>query len=110
MAFKKTKNLIDHCLKIVDYDTQKPIPKEPKNLRHLNPNTSHFIFVDDGSQNEYSVEIDLRTAIETELKTKENIPLVLIVLEGGPNTLVTIRNALEKENPVILLYVIINQN
>ena len=59
----------------------------------LNPNHSHFIFVDDGSFGEYGVDVDFRSNLEEyirthpqifmksgdQTKTNENIPMVLLV-------------------------------
>lgn len=56
---------------------------------------------------EYGKEIDFRTQLESHLHNKENekIPTVLMVINGGKNTLKTILNALKEKIPVLLLKV-----
>nr|XP_019601291.1 PREDICTED: transient receptor potential cation channel subfamily M member 2 isoform X2 [Rhinolophus sinicus] len=64
-------------------------------LTCLDSNHSHFILVDDGTHGRYGVEIPLRTRLEKFVseQTKEGggvaikIPIVCVVLEGGPGTL-----------------------
>lgn len=70
----------------------------------MNANHSCFIFVDSGEA-KFGGEIDFRTKLEKQIKTRENIPLVLIVLEGGRGTLQTILGALETNSPVLLVSV-----
>ena len=77
----------------------------------LDPNHTHFIFVDDGSEGQYGKEIEFRSKLEDELRygkdlnqielnkdqnmeklnQKENIeikiPMVLIVVQGDSKTL-----------------------
>lgn len=72
----------------------------------MNRNHSHFIFVDSG-ESKYGGEIEFRTKLETRIKSEKGIPLVLIVLGGGKNTLETIVGALDNESPVILITVCI---
>eukprot|EP00079_Xenopus_tropicalis_P018608 XP_004920661.1 PREDICTED: transient receptor potential cation channel subfamily M member 2-like [Xenopus tropicalis] len=61
----------------------------------LDNNHTHFILVDNGTYGKYGVEIPLRTKLEKFIseQTMENagtaikIPIVCVVLEGGPGTL-----------------------
>ena len=94
----------------------------------LDPNHTHFILVDDGSQGNFGKEIEFRAHLEAELrrgKTSEfyakkrrdhkadhkeasknetdNIPMILIVVQGGPNTLLTVEESLKKNVPVLVL-------
>ena len=71
----------------------------------MNPNHTHFILVDDDSEGKFGVEIDFRTSLESEIRTRENVPMVLIVVNGGIGTLKTVAGALEQEIPVILIAV-----
>ena len=57
-----------------------PIGAQPKNC--LNSNHNSFIIVDNVEN-----EINLRTALEAQIKVELKIPMVLIVLEGGHGTL-----------------------
>lgn len=82
--------------------------------------------VDNGSYSEFGVEIAFRAELENEIrkgyrpehylirhremkdkeiKKPEPIPMILIVLQGGPNTLKTIHESISKKNPVLLIEV-----
>ncbi|XP_020835678.1 transient receptor potential cation channel subfamily M member 2 isoform X1 [Phascolarctos cinereus] len=81
------------------------------NLSCLDNNHSHFILVDDGTHGRYGVEILLRTKLEKFIseQTKEKggvaikIPIVCVVLEGGPGTLDTIFNAMTNGTPCVIV-------
>ncbi|XP_021112017.1 transient receptor potential cation channel subfamily M member 2 isoform X1 [Heterocephalus glaber] len=81
------------------------------NLTCLDCNHSHFILVDDGTHGQYGVEIPLRTQLEKFIseQTKERggvaikIPIVCVVLEGGPGTLHTIYNAITNGTPCVIV-------
>ncbi|MBZ3871426.1 Transient receptor potential cation channel subfamily M member 2 [Sciurus carolinensis] len=80
-------------------------------LTCLDSNHSHFILVDDGTHGQYGVEIPLRTKLEKFIseQTKERggvaikIPIVCVVLEGGPGTLHTIYNAITNGTPCVIV-------
>ncbi|XP_068837675.1 transient receptor potential cation channel subfamily M member 2 isoform X2 [Capricornis sumatraensis] len=80
-------------------------------LTCLDSNHSHFILVDDGTHGRYGVEIPLRTNLEKFIsqQTKERggvaikIPIVCVVLEGGPGTLNTIYNAITNGTPCVVV-------
>uniref|UniRef100_A0A8C4FHA6 Transient receptor potential cation channel subfamily M member 2 n=1 Tax=Catagonus wagneri TaxID=51154 RepID=A0A8C4FHA6_9CETA len=80
-------------------------------LTCLDSNHSHFILVDDGTHGRYGVEIPLRTKLEKFIseQTKERggvaikIPIVCVVLEGGPGTLQTIYNAIAHGTPCVIV-------
>ncbi|CAM9306625.1 unnamed protein product [Bubo scandiacus] len=71
----------------------------------------HFILVDDGTHGRYGVEIPLRTSLEKfiseQTKVKGGvaikIPIVCVVLEGGPGTLDTIYNAITNGTPCVIV-------
>ncbi len=92
----------------------------------LQPNHTHFILVDNSQLNVYGGEIDLRNKIEkavsnfdyesqnfknkrksfkanTNEKFKQKIPIVLIVVGGGPNTFEMCRSAVENGSPVLFI-------
>lgn len=99
----------------------------------LDPNHTHFVLVDDGSEGNFGKEIEFRAHLEAELRRgkppeyyekkrkglqksssssikedsqKENsIPMILIVVQGGPNTLLTVEESLKKNLPVLVLAV-----
>ena len=87
----------------------------------LDSNHTHFILVDDGSENQFGKEIEFRAKLEEEIRrgksleqyrnkneTLENrsqIPMILIVVNGGPNTLRTVIEYVKVKIPVLILEV-----
>ncbi|KAK3607584.1 hypothetical protein CHS0354_034632 [Potamilus streckersoni] len=89
--------------------------------RFLDPNHSHFILIDDGTEHEYKTELSIRAKLERKIsempikKGDDNVdqinlrsvvsgvPTVLLVLEGGPGTLETVENALKENTPVVIV-------
>ena len=95
----------------------------------LNPNHSHFILVDDGSEGRFGKEIEFRSKLEAELRkgkfilhykeihgqsknesfeesnqeSPEKVPMVLICVQGGFYSLETIVISIEKNIPVLIL-------
>ncbi|XP_033748450.1 transient receptor potential cation channel subfamily M member-like 2 [Pecten maximus] len=82
-----------------------------RNETFLNPNHTHFILVDDGSEHQFGKEITFRAEIENavaNLKTDTgkdavSVPVVLLVVEGGPNTIETVLNAVCKNTPTVVV-------
>ncbi|XP_027006707.2 transient receptor potential cation channel subfamily M member 2 [Tachysurus fulvidraco] len=80
-------------------------------LSCLDANHSHFLLVDDGTSGKYGAEIDLRGHLEKLISEQplENpeselkIPVVCVVLDGGPGTLNTIYNAMMNGTPCVVL-------
>ncbi|XP_061081599.1 transient receptor potential cation channel subfamily M member 2-like isoform X1 [Conger conger] len=80
-------------------------------LACLDFNHSHFLLVDDGTHGTYGVEIALRSKLEKlisqqPLGDKEcglKVPVVCVVLDGGPGTLNTIYNAMLNGTPCVIL-------
>ncbi|KXJ17084.1 Transient receptor potential cation channel trpm [Exaiptasia diaphana] len=73
----------------------------------LDNNHTHFILVDNGSQGQYGVEIPFRASLENAIskrkmssETKHGIPVVLLVLEGGPNTIRTVLESVTRSPAV----------
>lgn len=73
----------------------------------LEPNHSNFILVDNSQLNVYGGEIPFRARLESEISkgtSKENaIPIVLVVIEGGPNTAKTVLESLENRTPCVVI-------
>ncbi|KAG8546004.1 hypothetical protein GDO81_019918 [Engystomops pustulosus] len=77
----------------------------------LDNNHTHFILVDDGTNQKYGVEIPLRTRLERYISqqtmqkggTALKIPIVCVVLEGGPGTLDTIYNSMCNNTPCVIV-------
>ncbi|CAG09283.1 unnamed protein product, partial [Tetraodon nigroviridis] len=76
----------------------------------LDNNHTHFLLVDDGTQGHYGLEIELRTGLEKFISGKNlghkgsnvTIPVVCVVLDGGPGTLNTIYNAMINGTPCVV--------
>lgn len=91
----------------------------------LDPNHNHFILVDDGSIGQFGKEIDFRAKLETELRKgkdwkdskrrKESIlnepedefkvPMILIVVQGGRHTLLTVEKTIKQLIPILIIAV-----
>lgn len=69
--------------------------------------------MDDGKE-ALGAEIQFRTELERKIVERENIPIFLLVVEGGVNSLKTVSEALDKQStekiPVILVAVNITSN
>ncbi|XP_067459474.1 transient receptor potential cation channel subfamily M member 2-like isoform X1 [Thunnus thynnus] len=80
-------------------------------LSCLDNNHTHFLLVDDGTHGKYGVEIELRSHLEKYISRKHlgnkesgvTIPVVCVVLDGGPGTLDTIYNAMLNGTPCVIL-------
>ncbi|XP_078085377.1 transient receptor potential cation channel subfamily M member 2 [Mustelus asterias] len=80
-------------------------------LSCLDHNHTHFILVDDGTHGKYGVEITLRTQLEKYISKQRmgtedggiDIPIVCVVLEGGPGTLNTIHSAMSNGTPCVIV-------
>lgn len=111
----------------IDFNDQKKYESNNTDVL-LDPNHTHFIFVDDGSEGQFGKEIEFRAHLEAELRkgrslkyyenrravkkrymfsssngmqsdeddddeddnvSNESVPMILIVVQGGPNTLIT---------------------
>ena len=75
----------------------------------LDPNHTHFIFVDDGSINQFGKEQALRGEFESALckndvpEKRTKVPIVCIMVEGGPGTIDTVENALKNGTPCVVI-------
>ena len=78
----------------------------PKGLALLDRNHSHFILVKNLKNFEilkntgkapFGGEIDLRNKLEEELTNSNTIPTILIVLNGGKNTIKTVELSIAKK-------------
>lgn len=89
--------------------------QEPKRIKAnettLDPNHSHFLLVDNGTQHKFATEIPFRAKIEkaiSEMKTDTGqdavtVPVVCVVLEGGPGTLETVKSAIQNGTPSVIV-------
>ncbi|KAI8514536.1 Transient receptor putative cation channel sub M member 2 [Branchiostoma belcheri] len=87
----------------------------PPGRAALDPNHSHFILVDDGTNEQFGKEIKLRAELEkriSEHKTRAfsqapgssvSIPVVLLALQGGPGTLESVYHGVSNNTPVVIV-------
>uniref|UniRef100_A0A8C1MIE2 Transient receptor potential cation channel, subfamily M, member 2 n=1 Tax=Cyprinus carpio TaxID=7962 RepID=A0A8C1MIE2_CYPCA len=79
-------------------------------LSCLDINHTHFLLVDDGTR-DYGVEIELRARLEKHISQQSlgnrgsgvTIPVVCVVLDGGPGTLNTMYNVMLNHTPCVVL-------
>uniref|UniRef100_A0A0L8H5I7 Uncharacterized protein n=1 Tax=Octopus bimaculoides TaxID=37653 RepID=A0A0L8H5I7_OCTBM len=81
-----------------------------KRMSPLDPNHSHFILVDNGTQHTFGTEIEFRTHLEKTIASKNiretekiKIPAVVVMVEGGPGTLKTVFSSTSCHTPVIVV-------
>ncbi|ELU03473.1 hypothetical protein CAPTEDRAFT_215084 [Capitella teleta] len=80
----------------------------------LDPNHTHFILVDNGTETKFGVEIKFSVALqqyisenmETGVARNQsvNVPTVLLVLEGGENTLEMTVQSVKKFTPIVIIH------
>jgi len=90
----------------------------PASQVNLDPNHSHFLLADDGSEGEFGREIELRAELEDVLcggmadradasakgqPKMENASMVTLLVDGGPFSLETTLATLRKSRPVVVL-------
>jgi hypothetical protein len=91
------------------------VKRRPEKRCELEPNHTHFLLFDDGQAKADNVLL-LRAAIEncarqvntdvqTEGTTETQIPIIMVLVEGGPSSIRTICQALEINTPVVVVKV-----
>lgn len=80
----------------------------------MDTNHTHYILVDNGTFRKFGTEIEFRGVFEKVISkmmtggdqmSATNIPVVSIVVEGGPGTLDTVKAAIDNATPVVILEV-----
>ncbi|XP_033932545.1 transient receptor potential cation channel subfamily M member 7 isoform X2 [Pseudochaenichthys georgianus] len=76
-------------------------------LNVLNNLHSHFLLVDDGTVGRYGAEVQLRRDLEKHINLQriharigQGVPVVALILEGGPNVILTVLEYLQESPPV----------
>ena len=71
----------------------------------LNAGHTHFVLVE-GAQTgvkAWGSEIELRTSFEQIFAQQLHVPMVLLVVAGGPNTLLTVLNSIRRSSPIVII-------
>ncbi|XP_006835068.1 PREDICTED: transient receptor potential cation channel subfamily M member 6 [Chrysochloris asiatica] len=78
-------------------------------LTTLNSMHSHFILCDDGTVGKYGNEMKLRRNLEKYLslqkihsRTRQGVPVVGLVVEGGPNVILSVWETVKDNDPVVV--------
>lgn len=71
----------------------------------LNPHHTHFVLVDNGTvgSRAWGSEIHLRAEIVATISSTKNVPVVQLVVQGGPGTLATVEASCLEGSPVVIL-------
>ncbi|KAL0968918.1 hypothetical protein UPYG_G00273680 [Umbra pygmaea] len=76
-------------------------------LSVLNNSHSHFILADNGTTGKYGAEVKLRRQLEKHISLQkinsrlgQGVPLVCLIVEGGPNVISIVLESLREEPPV----------
>eukprot|EP00730_Choanoeca_flexa_P007583 TRINITY_DN12352_c1_g1_i1.p1 TRINITY_DN12352_c1_g1~~TRINITY_DN12352_c1_g1_i1.p1 ORF type:complete len:1459 (+),score=335.46 TRINITY_DN12352_c1_g1_i1:373-4377(+) len=78
------------------------IPIEHQQATSLDQNHNMFLLVDNGTAN-FGAEINFRARFEAAAREDFSCPVVTLVVQGGPNTLKTARDAIGMNNPVVVI-------
>ncbi|XP_078686292.1 transient receptor potential cation channel subfamily M member-like 2 [Branchiostoma floridae x Branchiostoma belcheri] len=93
------------------------VQDEMKEQWELNPDHTHFIVVDDGSNDNWTVEQDLRLQLQHHYRSPRQVynvlpgttsrkkanPVVCVLVQGGPASIQYVRGCVQQETPVLLL-------
>ncbi|XP_030621168.1 transient receptor potential cation channel subfamily M member 1b [Chanos chanos] len=95
---------------LIGKDVTKPyqaISNPLSKLAILNNSHSHFILVDNGTCGKYGAEVKLRRQLEKHISLQkintrlgQGVPLVCLIVEGGPNVISIMLECLREEPPV----------
>ncbi|KAI7813826.1 transient receptor potential cation channel subfamily M member 1a isoform X2 [Triplophysa rosa] len=76
-------------------------------LSVLNSSHSHFILADNGTHGKYGAEVRLRRQLEKHISLQkintrlgQGVPLVCLILEGGPNVISIVLESLREDPPI----------
>ena len=80
-------------------------PKASIDGAPISPHHSHFLFIDAGKENRkaWGSEIIVRAELEKFMTISKAVPLVLLVVQGGPGTLATVLATAKLNCPIVIL-------
>lgn len=94
--------------KIHKYNT-KSLTEANERGAYLDPFHTNFLLVDNGTQGKYGVEVEFRSRLENKLshyyeeEFGKKVPVIVILMEGGPNSVQTCLTSVRKNIPVLVL-------
>ena len=74
----------------------------------LDPNHTHFLLIDNSQVNQTGGEINFRARFESDMAkgivaSLEPVPVVVVVIEGGPNTIKCVLESLANNIPCMVI-------
>ena len=92
-------------LTVDDLDKRLDISYSSDDALSLDLNHNFFVLVDDGSSNQFGKEIEFRAKLERQiaqsLSQELKIPIVSIIVQGGPGSLNTAYSAVVSDTPLV---------
>jgi hypothetical protein len=96
---------------IFDYMPKTSFQRTPNSkLVALDTNHTHFILVDNSQVNKFGGEIKFRGELEKAIVTNKtvsgsivDVPIVVLVLEGGPGTFDTVLSSVKNGSPCVFM-------
>eukprot|EP00051_Salpingoeca_urceolata_P006020 m.80019 g.80019 ORF g.80019 m.80019 type:complete len:1488 (-) comp14647_c0_seq3:1599-6062(-) len=82
---------------------EQTIPYRSHHYKALDENHNIFLLVDDGKYETFGGEIQFRASFEALVAEELKVPIVTIVIQGGPNTLQTAYDALQTGTPLVVV-------
>lgn len=73
------------------------------NYASMDRNHNLFMLVDNGTENQFGGEIEFRAAFESAVSRRDDVPIVTIVVQGGPGTLGTCLNSVKNDTPLVVV-------
>ena len=88
----------------IEFDTRPDGGQGAPKTVNLNPEHTHFIFVDDGGKtNGWGAELQLRAELESRFAQMLRVPVVQLCVQGGPGTLGGMYEACLRGTPVVII-------
>lgn len=90
----------------------KPKKSQADKSQLLDPNHTHFLLIDNAQLNQTGGDINFRARFESEISKGpatglKPIPVVLVVIEGGPNTIKCVLESLINNIPCVVIDVLL---
>ncbi len=80
--------------------------KDNPNLHYLDPNVSFILLADDANLSSYGgCEIGFRSQLEATINDYKKVPVVVIVIEGGPSVVWSCLKSVQNNIPCVFINV-----